>query len=350
MSAKTRQGGPDKDTKRKRITNLSDVSLLGLTAELKRKEEEAKALRSKSANCIQGLGRKRKAARDGLLSSAKQSRDREAGGNKGVEERDLKDREGNNTAFTSTVSDKEKESNVAASLEKKAVMYDRLRKKAWKNAPDSYLVDFALKDSDEEEEGLPHNEDGEWKGLKTHIRGDDNDNLYTDYTDAFGRTRRVLKAKIEELKKLDRDALSSSGSSEEDSSSGSLDDEAKEEQRKRPRNEFCYDYSGDGKGKGRWEGQYGEDSGSDQQERVVHFQNVLGSEVIDLGTAYFKFSSDEGKRLEEKEELIESHNQTNYLRDEAARKKEERDSAIQERLKKVQLRKQRVQQHGNKQK
>ena len=149
--------------------------------------------------------------------------------------RDLKDREERSDV-------KSKRNDVSSSLQRKAEVYDRLRRCAERIGgflykekyplefmlkaflcidPDKYLVDFDDKDlgdsgSASDEEGPT---DGRREGLKTHVIGDDNDDLYTEYCDRFGRTRRVLKGDVEFLQHMDDalDSESSLSSSERDS-------------------------------------------------------------------------------------------------------------------------------------
>ncbi|PIK42840.1 putative coiled-coil domain-containing protein [Apostichopus japonicus] len=309
------------DKKRKIAVNSS--SLVGLKAELLRKQEEFKR---------EKLGRASSSIKPSLSSKPGSIWSKKKKQAKGHVERDVEELQ----------KERDELDKSRSMLEAKAKLYEQMT--SGNSIPDEetnglFLVDFEKKQldkvmksdswgnklghqlsSDEEEDILtpeseipaPENPEEEW----------------VDYTDTLGRSRRCMKKDLPRLIKLDKDlnpekfkeeSVGDARTDEGDMPEMMSSDMYRERMRKK------------------WE-QEQEDL-LNRGQSSIHYQNVRFDEVRTHGVGYFDFAKDEDTRDEQLKTL-------NYLRDETVDKRSKREelkakrkAALEARLEKVRQRK-----------
>uniref|UniRef100_A0A1B6G1S0 CCDC174 alpha/beta GRSR domain-containing protein n=1 Tax=Cuerna arida TaxID=1464854 RepID=A0A1B6G1S0_9HEMI len=260
---------------------ISKSSLIGLKAELLKKQEEVRKIRELQQNNCKPVLKPKKA------TETQKS-------NKGVEGRSLKDVESVEDDF-----DIHKKSREV--LEAKSRLYDKLKESCFD--PDSksqYLTDFNLKHEiydkkketacNKNEEIRKQSDDEEDHFSDTNS---DSDNDWVDFVDALGRTRRCLKQDLGEMKakdsKLAKSLRPPTPPPVPEATPELMSWDMQREQMRK-----------------KWE----------EQETVllgkkdVHYQDILFDEARPHGVGYFEFSIDENERLRQQQALKNLRNET----------------------------------------
>ncbi|XP_028825110.1 coiled-coil domain-containing protein 174 [Denticeps clupeoides] len=289
--------------KKKKLFNVTSVSLVDLKAELYRKQQEF---------------RKEKLCQDGSSKPAAQTTAKKPSiwskQNNGVCARAQKDVEQKTEEECSLDKSKKK-------LEEKARLYDQMIQG---NFPDEeaeslFLVDFTQKIINQKREmntstSYSHSNTEAY----THVPPPQiPDEEWVDYVDTFGRSRRCLKNDLPELQRMDQNLQNKRHITVEKTLLS--EDMRREMQREE------------------WE--------REEEERLekplgpIHYEDIREQEARDLGVGYFAFAQDEQQRKKQRETLDMLRDQTTEQRTKRVILKDKRKALLAARLAKVRMKK-----------
>lgn len=274
--------------------NVNFSSLVGLKAELLRKQaevNEAKLKTESSVNALPQLNKKRS--------------------KKVPAENTEKTSKGSVDADDIIAHKKSK-----LMLEAKARLYERLKKS--KNNNDKFLVDFKNKVDESDEEFVDEVIDEQHP-----IEPEEN---WIEYQDCFGRTRKCLREDLPHMQKKD-DLI------KHEIMKGNTDDEGREEenveqypvQEKEPEIEIM---------RRKWE----EQTQKLADKVDIHYQDILFDEARTHGVGYYAFSQDEEERIKQQENLANLRKETERRQKEMNEIKELKERMEQNRLKAARIR------------
>lgn len=273
--------------------NVNFSSLVGLKAELLRKQAEVNEARLKSEPVgapPPPLSKKRskKTVADGGERSAKRPVDSEE-----------------------IVAHKKSK----LMLEAKARLYERLKRS--RNNNDKFLVDFENKLDEPDEEFVDETIDEEYP-----VEPEEN---WVEYQDCFGRTRKCLREDLPHMQKKDdliKQEIMKRHAVEDQ------EEESKEQypvQEKEPEIEIM---------RRKWE----EQTQKLADKVDIHYQDVLFDEARAHGVGYYAFSQDEEERAKQQENLANLRKDTERKQREMKEIKELRERMEQNRLKAARIR------------
>lgn len=272
--------------------NVNFSSLVGLKAELLRKQAEVNEARLKTepVNASPTLSKKKskKTTADNIEGNAKRSIDSE-----------------------DIVAHKKSK----LMLEAKARLYERLKKS--KNNNDKFLVDFENKVDEPDEESVDETINEDYP-----IEPEEN---WVEYQDCFGRTRKCLREDLPHMQKKD-DLI------KQEIMKKHLDEDKEEESKeqypvseKEPEIEIM---------RRKWE----EQTRKLADKVDIHYQDILFDEARTHGVGYYAFSQDEEERAKQQENLTNLRKETEKKQKEMKEIKELRDRMEQNRLKAARIR------------
>ncbi|XP_076643988.1 uncharacterized protein LOC143354111 [Halictus rubicundus] len=203
-------------------------------------------------------------------------------------------------------------------LEAKARLYERLKKS--KNNNDNFLVDFRNKSDDSEEETLSNSD----KEDNNASFGNDDD--WVEYEDCFGRTRKCLRedlAIMQEKDNLFKQQIVNKKGIDPKTKDNIVSTPVKEE--KEPEIEVM---------RRKWE----EQTQKLADKANIHYQDVLYDEARAHGVGYYAFSQDEEERIKQQENLFNLRKETERKQRESKETKELREKMEQNRIKAARIR------------
>jgi len=272
--------------------NVNFSSLMGLKAELLRKQAEVNEarLKNESVNAPPLLNKKKvkKIVADDIKKSTKRLIDSE-----------------------DIIAHKKSK----LMLEAKARLYERLKKS--KNNNDKFLVDFENKLDEPNEEFVDKTIDEEYP-----IEPEEN---WVEYQDCFGRTRKCLLEDLPHMQKKDELI-------KQEVMKKHIDEDKEEEnkdqysvQEKEPEIEIM---------RRKWE----EQTQKLADKVDIHYQDILFDEARTHGVGYYAFSQDEEERVKQQESLANLRKETERKQREMKEIKELKERMEQNRLKAARIR------------
>nr|XP_033329600.1 coiled-coil domain-containing protein 174 [Megalopta genalis] len=274
--------------------NINFSSLVGLKAELLRKQLEVNEVKLKSEinHTIPKVKKRPKKVKE-----------------KSAEE---------NTEKTEYIEDVNTHKKSKLMLEAKARLYKRLKKSKHNN--ENFLVDFMNKSDESEEETLSNSE----KEDNNATFGNEDD--WVEYEDCFGRTRKCLREDLSVMQEKDnlikQQIVNKKG----------IDSKIKDNiihttvtEEKEPEIEIM---------RRKWE---------EQMQKLtdksnIHYQDVLFDEARAHGVGYYAFSQDEEERIKQQENLFNLRKETERKQRESKELKELRDRMERNRIKAAKIR------------
>lgn len=200
-------------------------------------------------------------------------------------------------------------------LEAKARLYERLKKS--KNNNEKFLVDFEKKLDESDEEFVDETIDKEHP-----IESEEN---WVEYQDCFGRTRKCLREDLPHMQKKD-DLI------KQEIMKRHMDEDKEEEnkeqysvQEKEPEIEIM---------RRKWE----EQTQKLADKVDIHYQDILFDEARTHGVGYYAFSQDEEERIKQQENLMKLRKETERKQRETKELKELKERMEQNRLKAARIR------------
>lgn len=200
-------------------------------------------------------------------------------------------------------------------LEAKARLYERLKKS--KNNNDKFLVDFENKVDEPDEEFV-----NETINEEHPIEPEEN---WVEYQDCFGRTRKCLREDLPHMQKKD-DLI------KQEIMKKHIDEDKEEEnkeqysiQEKEPEIEIM---------RRKWE----EQTRKLADKVDIHYQDILFDEARTHGVGYYAFSQDEEERVKQQENLANLRKETEKKQSEMKDIKELKERMEQNRLKAARIR------------
>ncbi|XP_020279556.1 coiled-coil domain-containing protein 174 [Pseudomyrmex gracilis] len=266
--------------------NVNFSSLVGLKAELLRKQAEVSEAKLKS---------------ESITSTPQLSKKRTKKTVKNEESTELKDSE-------DIIAHKKSKLMLKA----KTRLYERLKKAKLNN--DKFLVDFKEKLDEPEEDFIDETIDKEYP-----IEPEEN---WVEYQDCFGRTRKCLKDDLPHMQKKDKLI------EQEIMKKSDIEEENKEQypvQEKEPEIEIM---------RRKWE----EQTQKLADKVDIHYQDILFDEARTHGVGYYAFSQDEEERIKQQENLTNLRKETEKKQKEIREVKEVKDRIEQNRLKVARIR------------
>lgn len=164
--------------------NINHSSLMGLKAELLRKQAEIEELKKKNESNPSPLLIKPKKEKPPAKPKVQR-----------ITKKEYAD-----------LQDQKRHEKSKLMLEAKSRLYDNL-KKSHKNVNPNYLVDFVNKSDSEDEDKVATCEKDKTNDETSSESGsdyEDNDDDWVEYVDCFGRTRKCLKEDLPAMKEKDR--------------------------------------------------------------------------------------------------------------------------------------------------
>ncbi|KYN31873.1 Uncharacterized protein C3orf19 [Trachymyrmex septentrionalis] len=271
--------------------NVNFSSLVGLKAELLRKQAEVNEvkLKTESINTPPLLNKKKnkKIIADNVDKNAKKSIDSE-----------------------DIIAHKKSK----LMLEAKARLYERLKKS--KNNNDKFLVDFENKLDEPDEEFVDEMIDKEHP-----IEPQEN---WVEYQDCFGRTRKCLREDLPHMQKKD-ELIKHEIMKKHIDEDKEEDKEQYPVQEKEPEIEIM---------RRKWE----EQTRKLADKVDIHYQDILFDEARAHGVGYYAFSQDEEERTKQQENLANLRKETERKQREMTETKELKERLEQNRLKAARIR------------
>ncbi|CAK9797544.1 Coiled-coil domain-containing protein 174 [Anthophora plagiata] len=203
-------------------------------------------------------------------------------------------------------------------LQAKARLYERMKKSKTPN--DNFLVDFTNKSDESEEEPLP--EDAETENDASFLNEDD----WVEYEDCFGRTRKCLREDLplmQEKDQLIKQQIVNKKATNSNTSDSIEQNYIQEE--KEPEIEIM---------RRKWE----EQTKKLADKANIHYQDVLFDEARTHGVGYYAFSQEEEERMKQQENLFTLRKETERKQKEIKELKELRDKMELNRLKAAKIR------------
>ncbi|XP_031832189.1 uncharacterized protein LOC116426798 [Nomia melanderi] len=203
-------------------------------------------------------------------------------------------------------------------LEAKARLYERLKKS--KNNNDNFLVDFTNKSDESEEETLSKDEEEDINAPFV------NEDEWVEYEDCFGRTRKCLREDLSLMQEKDN-LIKQQIVNRKDIDSKTKDNigQANVEEVKEPEIEIM---------RRKWE----EQTQKLTDKVNIHYQDILFDEARAHGVGYYAFSQDEEQRTKQQENLFNLRRETERKQREIKELKELRDRMEHNRLKAARIR------------
>lgn len=270
--------------------NVNFSSLVGLKAELLRKQAEVNEVKLKSEPTNMPLSKKK--SKKIVTDDAKRNTTRS------IDSEDIV---------------AHKKSKLM--LEAKARLYERLKKS--KNNNEKFLVDFEKKLDESDEEFVDETIDKEHP-----IESEEN---WVEYQDCFGRTRKCLREDLPHMQKKD-DLI------KQEIMKRHMDEDKEEEnkeqysvQEKEPEIEIM---------RRKWE----EQTQKLADKVDIHYQDILFDEARTHGVGYYAFSQDEEERVKQQENLMNLRKETERKQRETKELKELKERMEQNRLKAARIR------------
>lgn len=308
------------NTSKKAISVGVSSSLIDLKAELLRKQQALKSSTKRQDDRSRGVQKTTKKS-DLLRSKLKDNQQ-----NKGVGQRSQRDR----------LATAEEEKNLEKSkvtLEAKARLYEKMQQgallldnndeedgegsgSAVSKLFSQSLVNFQQKAIDEVKEKRRKLEE---TSLPESYVAEEPDNFeeedWTEFTDALGRTRRCLKTDLPAF--IERNEALSRPENPGICLSASADDRLREMKREK------------------WDLEAELLAAKD----TIHYQDVLFDEVRNHGTGYYKFSHDEATRAQQLRNLKKLSDETSVAKEKLKKDRSSQEVQLKARLKKIQNRK-----------
>ncbi|XP_014229348.1 coiled-coil domain-containing protein 174 [Trichogramma pretiosum] len=197
-------------------------------------------------------------------------------------------------------------------LEAKSQLYEKLTRKHCNMNP-NFLVDFENKVDDHIDERVSEDD----------VKSDDydSDDGWVEYTDCFGRTRKCLREDLPKMKDKDKHLRSEIG----------VNSPPREEEKKKlyyedktPNREPEIEIM-----RRKWE----EQTAKLADKTDIHYQDVLFDEARNHGVGYYAFSADEEERKKQQENLFKLRKETEKQQEENKRIKEMKKQIVENRLK-----------------
>ncbi|XP_012536679.1 coiled-coil domain-containing protein 174 [Monomorium pharaonis] len=200
-------------------------------------------------------------------------------------------------------------------LEAKARLYERLKKS--KNNNDKFLVDFENKlDEPNDEEFVDETVEKEYP-----IEPEEN---WVEYQDCFGRTRKCLREDLPHMQRKDdlikQEIMKSADENKEEENKDQYPVQEKE-----PEIEIM---------RRKWE----EQTRKLADKVDIHYQDILFDEARTHGVGYYAFSQDEEERVKQQENLSNLRKETERKQREMKELKELKEKMEQNRLKAARIR------------
>ncbi|KAK9302392.1 hypothetical protein QLX08_005638 [Tetragonisca angustula] len=272
--------------------NVNFSSLVGLKAELLKKQHEVNEARLKSEinHTTPKLQRKKP---------------------KKIEEESKKE----NSKIPEYIEDVNMHKKSKLMLEAKARLYERLKKSRTIN--ENFLVDFTNKSDESEEEPLPKDE------TDAVLENEDD---WVEYEDCFGRTRKCLREDLPLMQEKDQlikqQIINKKGI---DPKTNDAVDQNYVEEEKEPEIEIM---------RRKWE----EQTQKLADKVNIHYQDILFDEARTHGVGYYAFSQDEEERVKQQENLFNLRKETERKQREINELKELRQKMEHNRLKAAKIR------------
>ena len=275
------------EEKKSNKIDIDQSSLLSLKAELLRKKSEALANQSSSSSRIEDHvpSKKKKISQEPV--------NREENSNAKAYEYD------------------ESNDKVKKILEMKAKYYERMQK----SGQNTSLILFREKAKTETHKDPVRIEDD--------YDDDDDDDDFVEFTDCFGRTRKIPKSEYISLKR--QESVEPEAREDEDRRSQSV------ERQQQPEEEIGESFL---KQREDWRRQ--EQINSEQNE--VFYQDLLFNEAREHGTGFYAFSTDHSERDEQKEKFKRLREETEKAQSQRNQLKKQRDDIIKNRVANAKLR------------
>ncbi|XP_076761371.1 coiled-coil domain-containing protein 174 [Xylocopa sonorina] len=201
-------------------------------------------------------------------------------------------------------------------LEAKARLYEQLIKS--KTTNENFLVDFTNKSDESENESLLKDED-----IDASLENEDD---WVEYEDCFGRTRKCLREDLPLMQKKDQlikqQIINKKGI---DPKTKDNVDQYYIEEEKEPEIEIM---------RRKWE----EQTKKLADKANIHYQDVLFDEARAHGVGYYAFSQDEEERIKQQENLFNLRKETERKQSEIKELKELREKMEHNRLKAARIR------------
>ncbi|XP_071573492.1 uncharacterized protein [Temnothorax nylanderi] len=274
--------------------NVNFSSLMGLKAELLRKQAEVNEakLKTEPVNALPLLSKNKKKSKKTVADGAEEKVKRPM---------DLED----------IVAHKKSK----LMLQAKARLYERLKKS--KNNNDKFLVDFENKLDEPDEEFVDETINEEYP-----LEPEEN---WVEYQDCFGRTRKCLREDLPHMQKKD-DLIKQEITKKH---LGEEEEEGNKEQyivqEKEPEIEIM---------RRKWE----EQTRKLADKADIHYQDILFDEARAHGVGYYAFSQDEEERMKQQENLANLRKETERKQREMKEIKELKERMEQNRLKAARIR------------
>ncbi|KOC60810.1 Uncharacterized protein C3orf19 like protein [Habropoda laboriosa] len=275
--------------------NVNFSSLVGLKAELLKKQREVNEAKLKSEinQTIPKVQKKK-------LKKAKEESKNE------------------NSKKPEYIEDVDTHKKSKLMLQAKARLYEQMKKS--KTSNDNFLVDFTNKSDESEEEPLP--EDEETENDAALLNEDD----WVEYEDCFGRTRKCLREDLPLMQEKDQlikqQIINKKGI--DPKTNDSVEQNYIQEE-KEPEIEIM---------RRKWE----EQTKKLADKANIHYQDVLFDEARTHGVGYYAFSQEEEERMKQQENLFTLRKETERKQREIKELKELRDKMEHNRLKAAKIR------------
>ncbi|XP_017884744.1 coiled-coil domain-containing protein 174 [Ceratina calcarata] len=272
--------------------NVNFSSLVGLKAELLKKQQEVNEakLKSETNHTVPQLQKKK-------LKKIRNEKKTE------------------NSDKSEYIEDVDTHKKSKLMLEAKARLYQKLKKS--KTTNENFLVDFTNKSDESEEEPLPEDATDEML---------ENEDDWVEYEDCFGRTRRCLKEDLPFMQEKDQlikhQIISEKGidPKTKDNVEQSCKEKEKESEIEIMRR--------------KWE----EQSKKLADKVNIHYQDVLFDEARTHGVGYYAFSTDEEQRMKQQENLFNLRKETERKQREIQELKQLKEKMEHNRLKAARIR------------
>lgn len=273
--------------------NVNFSSLVGLKAELLKKQQEVNEAKLKSEiNHVAPKIQKKKPKR---IKNEKRTEDSDK---------------------SEYIEDVDTHKKSKLMLEAKARLYQRLKKS--KTTHENFLVDFTNKSDESEEEPLPEDKTDEML---------DNEDDWVEYEDCFGRTRKCLKEDLPFMQEKDQlikhQIISEKGI--DPKTKDNIERSYKEEEVKESEIDVM---------RRKWE----EQTKKLADKVNIHYQDVLFDEARTHGVGYYAFSTDEEQRMKQQENLFNLRKETERKQKEIQELKELKEKMEYNRLKAARIR------------
>ncbi|XP_033210832.1 coiled-coil domain-containing protein 174 [Belonocnema kinseyi] len=204
-------------------------------------------------------------------------------------------------------------------LEAKSRLYDKLQKSR-SNASDLFLVDFSQKPDTESKKSKSEDDLGD--------EDYDSDDNFVEYQDCFGRTRKCLREDLPKMREKDhllRQKISKETPAEPEPEPQPVVEPKMEEPLQPTEIELM---------RKKWE----EQTKKLANKVNIHYQDVLFDEARAHGVGYFNFSLDEDERQKQRENLDKLRKETEKKQKEIKELKETRKKMEQNRLRVARIR------------